>query len=663
MPTVVDETVVSTAYDTSGNGGRKIARYSDGINEYKIFAVKNGTTEIRLYKKLNNDAPVLLANFTVTTLTDVCIENAGNGYIGILYSHSGSTVSYRTVSVSLGTLGTIVNVDSGQSAVGNVTMISDDTKSNMYIGVPTKNSTYANSFNIRYTKGTINGDGTVTWGAVEQVTKPNVTGYDFKNPSIQLVNGIPVIVVDATLTFIGNGNAQQRNSISILKKDSTLFSHSSYLDSNWTSKAVYDTGGSTYAQSSPSAIFVPQSINGLANGRIWVAWHGLDATDTTRTNIRVAYSDDLGVNWTVMPKLTSGNVYAKAFASITANKNNNIYVVYEGTDSIHTTDNQVYKMVYNGTSWSAETTVTNITGSLGGTRSVSTLFDLSINFTEPLFIYKTSSNVLFSGTWTVTTISVTTGDIGQIQNENNILSYSITTDGTMSTITEKINGTVVNTRDTTSGQAVTLGLTQEQWDAIRFGKYADATGGKNTLTVEMGGEKWTYTFDKRLATDADIVSASKAVKDTNEVYLPAQLSLLSSGLSGKGSAPSANTFDEILNAIGSLSDSKSTSGITTSYSGTDVFKDQNGSNQTLSYVSIDTSVLGFVPDLIFLNRYDKTVTPPSYAQKDNFYTNGSYYANCMIGSSYFRVDMSTQIIKVPISWGNIQVEWKAVKTK
>lgn len=147
------------------------------------------------------------------------------------------------------------------------------------------------------------------------------------------------------------------------------------------------------------------------------------------------------------------------------------------------------------------------------------------------------------------TISVTPGDIGQKTDRNNLLTYSIT--GEMSTITEKINGTVVNTRNTTSGQAVTLGLTQAQWDAIRFGKYADATGGKNTLTVEMGTDKWTYTFDKRLATDADIVSAVKATKDANEVYLPSVKKQLADAINAKGGSVSANA--DWLTMIGGLS--------------------------------------------------------------------------------------------------------------
>jgi hypothetical protein len=65
-----------------------------------------------------------------------------------------------------------------------------------------------------------------------------------------------------------------------------------------------------------------------------------------------------------------------------------------------------------------------------------------------------------------------------------------------------------------------VSLTEAQWDTIRFGKYADATGGKNTLTIEMGDQKWTYTFDKRLATDADILSAVKAAKDASETITP-----------------------------------------------------------------------------------------------------------------------------------------------
>jgi hypothetical protein len=116
-------------------------------------------------------------------------------------------------------------------------------------------------------------------------------------------------------------------------------------------------------------------------------------------------------------------------------------------------------------------------------------------------------------------ISVPEGHLGEFTNGDNLLTYAITGDD-LTTITEKVNGVVVDTKEAVSGQELSVSLTEARWGAIRFGKYADATGGKNTLTIEMGDQKWTYTFDKRLATDADILSAVKAAKDVSETITP-----------------------------------------------------------------------------------------------------------------------------------------------
>jgi hypothetical protein len=583
MPTVIDETVASAAYDTSGNGGRKVVKSNNDI----IMVVKNGTTEIRLYKKSGTTAPVLLANFAVTTLTDVCIENTGNGYVGILYSHSGTTVSYRTVSVSLGTLGTIVNVDSGQSSVGNVTMIANETRTEMSMAVATKNATYANSWNIRSSiKGTINADGTVTFGTVEQVTLINNTGEDIKNPSMTLnPQGNPIISAELVGT---NNHTNTTRAIIVLGKSMVQNASSPLMsmfrNSNWSSNYIYNAGGS-YTQSSPSAILVPQSINGLANGRIWVAWHGTDATDTTANNLRVSYSDDGGVTWSAMTKLTNGNTLSHAFASMTANKNNEVFIIWHGAEGSSTTSD-VRSIKHSNGSWGIGAKVTNI--AINAYTYPSALFDLSVNFTSPLFIYKASAKVGFYGTWTVTTISVQQGSLGTKSDKSNLLTYTITTDGTMSTITEKVNGAVTGTKTATSGQSLIAGLSQSQWDAIKYGKYADVTGGANTLTVEMGSEKWTYTFDKRLATDADILSAVKATQDAQTTYLPAVKSKLASAVRGKGGTVNdTDSWEQMVSAVGGITIPKKASGTGVSPSGyNNIFVTVTGLTFKPSYIIV-----------------------------------------------------------------------------
>jgi hypothetical protein len=536
MPTINDATVVASAYDTSGNGGRKLVRLSNG---WLVSALKPAN-KIEFYVSKDNGLNFTkLTEFSAGNMVDIAIVAKGTWvYFTVtvgntIYTVYGMGFDANTVGATLSLTG---NFEPTQTAIGNVSLTINDTGTELHATWSSKNATYPNSFNIRYAKGTIAVDGSVTWGAVEQRTTVNTTGTDFLNPSIIVnKNGYPVIFFSSS----------QPGALAI--------SNYVYNGSSWTSYMVYN--GGTYAQSSPSAIFVPQSINGLANGRIWVAWHGTDSTDTTKTNIRYSYSDDGGVTWSTMAKVTSGNNYGQNNVSITANKNNEIFFVYAGADSITAMYNIRYKKLV-GTTLSAEVNVSNVTATTGsGLNGSSTLYDSNFNFITPLFIYSNgqTAKVGFYGTWTVTTISVTQGAIGQKTDKTNLLSYSITTDGTMSTITEKVNGVTIGTKTATSGQSLIAGITQAQWDAIKYGKYADATGGANTLTVSMGSDIWTYTFDKRLATDADVLSAVKAVQDSQTTFLPSVKSKFGTAIRGKGGTVNdADSWDTMVSAVGGI---------------------------------------------------------------------------------------------------------------
>ena len=226
----------------------------------------------------------------------------------------------------------------------------------------------------------------MTWGSVQQLTVNNITGQDSKNPCIiVLSNGLPRIVNEFT-----TGSSDYRIICRVF--DGTT----------WTAPSVYGSGTLAYAQFNPCAIFVPQSINGLANGRIWVTWHGFDSTDTTYENIRISYSDDGGLTWSPTQKLTTGNSYKNYYASITADKHNSIYIIFIGTESDSGGYLRLKQAKYNGVTWILSTLTTNNTGQK---YYPSTLFDLSfgLDFSEPLFIYQDylNSKVGFYGTWTV----------------------------------------------------------------------------------------------------------------------------------------------------------------------------------------------------------------------------------------------------------------------
>ncbi|MFP3427100.1 hypothetical protein, partial [Pseudoalteromonas sp. SIMBA_162] len=104
-----------------------------------------------------------------------------------------------------------------------------------------------------------------------------------------------------------------------------------------------------------------------------------------------------------------------------------------------------------------------------------------------------------------TEISVPQGDLGTFTEGNNLLNYSITTDGEMSTITERVNGVVVGTKNLTNGEVTTVSVPSETWGSISLGK-------NTTLTIEMGGEVFTYTFKKLLGDNSSLAEVTEGVQ-------------------------------------------------------------------------------------------------------------------------------------------------------
>jgi hypothetical protein len=701
MPTRTDVTVVARADDTSGNGGRKLIRHSNG----DFFAVTRNASNIYVLRSTDNGqtSPWTEIYTSAISTTDITIVEVSATKIGIFYNNGSSVIYFRTM--NLDGSGTVnATLETAQTALGG--MSAERNGSEIYFTWAAKTAAYANSFNIRYAKGTINADGSVTWGAVEQRTVYNVSGDDCKNPSIVIRNNLPSILVE-----VKGGTSYLIRSLN-------------FNGSTWSMVDVCPA--TTYTQSSPSAIFVPQSVNGLANGRIWVAWIGKDSTDTTHYNLRVAYSDDGGVTWSTPQKLTNGNTYSQYEPSITAYKNGDIWIVFKGTSVISPTYEQVRKIKYNGATWGSITEVTSLTSATGP--NPSTLFDLTVNATEPLFIYRGVGKVGFYGTWTVTTISVPTGSIGTKSDKANLLTYSITTDGAMSQITEKVNGVTVDTKTLTSGQSTTVSLDQAEWDTVKYGKYDDVinpsivsnsptaweqgtfnlplgsplttsastvrlrtktpvtvkgdteykvsivspyeiyaieldvngnyinvsgylTDGKafrtksntvslhflirknvagdilpseittanpsvinteyplNTLEITMGTEKFTYTFDKRLDANADILSAVKATQDAQATLLPAVKSKLASAITSKGgSATGADSWDTLVSALNGLNVKKHFVGTVTASSSTSTAEYISGSTLSSTARSVSFSGLPFKPTLIFFYKFNTPTT-------------------------------------------------------
>lgn len=792
MSEIIDATVVDQPYDMSGNGGRKLVMLENG---WLVAVLKASTTRIDFYvSKDNGETWNLLCYQDGAQSADFpAIESYGTT-IYFLVTRTGNRTSFATFDATLmngQNIYDLVNFIITESASQNNTLVVNGDGTELHAAWASRNSTYPNSFNIRYVKGMINDDGSVSWGVVEQVSTDNTSNVHTQNPSI-VVNGFgyPIIICERYT----NGAFYN------------IFSYY-YNGSTWSYREVYY--GGVYNQSFPSAIFVQQEIaikNSMfasaTQGVIVVFWHGGDNTETTN-HVRVSYSLDGGVTWSAMEKLTNGS-QRRWYVSPTFNKNGVIDVLFSAHDS---TNEQVAKITNNGT-WGALTFVTNLTTTVNSPTYPSTLVDDSLNTTTPLFIYKDSSKVGFYGTWTTTEISVPQGDIGIKTDKSNLLTYSITSDE-MSEITEKINGEVISRKTLSSGEETQVSLTQEQWDKIKYGKYApnwnniipefDATSfqyfnnsyaedrvslvvfdegeaggyvpvipnkkycfrfthfsddinldfyvssgnyldgvyeevkshinerinlntGKslednfkeytfvpesnyvfikfsawgwgnydeasimymslvnsfidNTLAIEMGENKWEYTFDKRLADDANIHEIVKATKEANEIVLPTKKTKIVEAINEiGGNANDDDDLEELADRIRILDGSimRYASGTCTSSTATLPFQ-YAGTTETYSTRFVEITDIPFIPSKITLSFKNSagTIVYKTYYEEDDdpFYPKtiklSTYQVQTSTIATYnFKGDVSNAVVsenlvRLPVNvGGNATGTWEA----
>jgi hypothetical protein len=329
-PVLIDPTVVvSSAYDTSGNG-RKLVRLSNG---WLVAGVYDSTRRwVIFYKSADNGTTwTQLCYSTRDTISWAITSKGTNVYVLISPTGTGNNAfhNFDATTVTNGALPIITNVDSGQSTFGSgASLAINDAGTELHGAWVSKNPTYPNSFNIRYAKGTIDGNGNVSWGSVLQRTTANTSGTDYINPYLIIVGTTPYVVVESSMS-----GSDKR--IRIGRADlATAFTD------------IYS--GGSYSQSNPCAV-----VDG--NGVIHVVWHGVDATDNIQNNIRYSKSTDGGATWSAVTKLTTGNTCNNIRPTIARDLNNKLYVFFVRNDPAGSGSQKyrnIYLMTYD-TSWSS----------------------------------------------------------------------------------------------------------------------------------------------------------------------------------------------------------------------------------------------------------------------------------------------------------------------
>lgn len=375
-------TVINQAYDTSGNGGRKLVTLENGWLVCVLHDTTNGRHIFMVSKDNGANWEQLCYQTTTTVSTGYAITSIGNKIYTLYSGMFENTVIDATIvgNVDIGR-GQSINTTFTLTAIDpRATIIANTSETEMHVAVSAKSSTHPNSFNIFYAKGTINPGGSVTWGSVEQITTFNNVSIQATNPSIGLDgNKEPFIVNRRSST---NGNF--------------LIDFRSNAINNW-STVILIQSVTNHIQSFPKTITQQFGSNA---GRIWVAWHGKDITDSNVFNINVSYSDNGGVTWSVKEKLTSGNTYHQYLASMCEDKNGKVFLVWTGVDPTISTIQTQIRIIYFDSIWGSISTITNYT--TGSPQHPSTLSNY-YDFEQPLFVWQDLQNisVKFYGKWAV----------------------------------------------------------------------------------------------------------------------------------------------------------------------------------------------------------------------------------------------------------------------
>jgi hypothetical protein len=359
--------VVNAAYDTSGNGGRKLVRLSNGW--LIAAAYDNSSNYIHYYKSINNGQSFTELGYNVlgANIIGLALTSIGTSvYAFFTIGGSSYSLTFNATTASGNLNSSLVNILT-ENACGTCSITTDGT--NLYATWSSKNATYPNSFNVRSAKSV---DGGSTWtkqdgsAGVDQQTTDNTVDINSTNSTIACMsNGKPIIVW-------ARGGAGTNWKIAGARYTTW-----------WSGFQIYDIGSTSYTQSSPCAVVAP-------NGRIWVGWHGIDATDTPYYHPMVSYSDDNGATWSGATKLTSGKTTAYGYVSMTVDKDNNAYAVYQDDSN----GGIVYKKFT--TSWGAQQNIH--TGNMYLRPSACSNYT---NFTLPMVIYYlNSTSVWFAGVWT-----------------------------------------------------------------------------------------------------------------------------------------------------------------------------------------------------------------------------------------------------------------------
>lgn len=391
-------------FSTAGNGGRKLVRLNSGRIVALAMDYVYGT--VFLYWSDNDGAT--WSNAQVYGTSNTVVEGAialspDHSVLYILTSnfYTGPSRGFIVIDVfgtsgimgrTLDSTGILRINPATDTDVGTVSTCVDST-GKIHVAYAAKDGTYPNSFNIKYMNST---DGGATFSAPVQITTENTTGVNSQNPSISMMSdNNPIIVWDYADTT-----------------NKSIYKAWLYAGS-WRSGSLFNTG--TGLQKNPSVLV---KTTGSNIGRIFSVWHGLDATDTTKQNIRVSYSDDGAFTWAAAAKITTGNTVDRQKPTLSELSNGDVFVFYEDGAGISS------QVCSNGTTafGGANTFITS------GSNPSATVKFPKVIFTDASMIKYTSLFTIHAGASTTKGVATTSVDtIGLFRSDSVVSGVSTMT--------------------------------------------------------------------------------------------------------------------------------------------------------------------------------------------------------------------------------------------
>lgn len=392
---------VGTGLSLAGNGNRKVVRLENG---WIVAALKTVTAWYTVMSKDNGLTWGLQQSISASSVQDLALVTIGNFY-GLLYCTGGALVVFRCYDAIKNTQSqNNVNLDTTASNIQNCSMAVNEAGTELHVCWNCKNSSYPNSHNIRYAKGTIDKTiGAVTFGAVEQLTT--------YNNSVQPGFFQPSIIVDqnnnpAIATCFNTSSSQWY--VMYLSQSLTV---SRISNCAWKNEMAY-IPPSGYSVTNTTLLFVPQRVNQLSQGRVFLAWDSVE-TDSAK-KVRNCYSDNSGKSWSLRQTVTGP--YLSEMPTMAADKNGDVYLLARGFDSLSDQTGNIAR-IYKS----------KFTSALGGyfpdfvsmiqrgsITEPNALLDLSIDIENdlPLFISNTTVTIKFAGSWLIpATVPILENDI------------------------------------------------------------------------------------------------------------------------------------------------------------------------------------------------------------------------------------------------------------